>query len=67
MNISEIERKLFEMQDVRYRDFSSSLMPDVNKDRVIGVRTPELRLLAKNLARECPDVVLGMSLPEKYL
>ena len=48
MNISEIERKLFEMQDVRYRDFSSSLMPDVNKDRVIGVRTPELRLLAKN-------------------
>ena len=66
MNISEIERKLFEMQDVRYRDFSSSLMPDVNKDRVIGVRTPELRLLAKNLARECPGVVLGMSLPEKY-
>ena len=66
MNISEIERKLFEMQDVRYRDFSSSLMPDVDKDRVIGVRTPELRLLAKNLARECPDVVLGMSLPEKY-
>lgn len=66
MNISEIERKLFEMQDVCYRDFSSSLMPDVNKDRVIGVRTPELRLLAKNLARECPDVVLGMSLPEKY-
>ena len=54
------------MQDVRYRDFSSSLMPDVNKDRVIGVRTPELRLLAKNLARECPGVVLGMSLPEKY-
>ena len=48
MNISEIERKLFEMQDVRYRDFSSSLMPDVDKDRVIGVRTPELRLLAKN-------------------
>ena len=66
MNISEIERKLFEMQDVRYRDFSSSLMPDVNKDRIIGVRTPELRLLAKNLARECPDAVLGMSLPEKY-
>ena len=66
MNTSEIERKLFEMQDVRYRDFSSSLMPDVNKDRVIGVRTPELRLLAKNLARECPGVVLGMSLPEKY-
>ena len=66
MNISEIEQKLFEMQDVRYRDFSCSLMPDVDKERVIGVRTPQLRLLAKTLARECPDVVLGMDLPGRY-
>ena len=66
MNISEIEQKLFEMQDVRYRDFSSSLMPDVDKERIIGVRTPQLRLLAKTLAREMPDIVLDMELSGRY-
>ncbi len=38
--------KLFEMSDTAYRDFNSSLIPTVEKERIIGVRTPLLRKFA---------------------
>ena len=43
----EIQARLFELQDLKYRDFQCKLMPTVDPDSVIGVRTPELRKLAK--------------------
>ena len=45
----EILRELFQKQDVAYRDFQGSLIPTVKKERIIGVRTPELRAMAKAL------------------
>ena len=45
-----ITDRLFEMQDTGYRDFQRRLMPDIPKEMVIGVRTPVLRKLAKELA-----------------
>ena len=47
-----IEDKLFALQDVSYGDFHSRLMPGYDRERIIGVRTPALRKLAKELARE---------------
>ena len=44
-----IKERLFEMQDLAYRNFHSKLIPTVDKDSIIGVRTPELRKLAKEL------------------
>ncbi len=48
---SYILNRLFEMQDLKYRDFHSRLMPTVEKSRVIGVRTPELRNFAKEISK----------------
>lgn len=45
----EIFQELLLMQDDRYRDFQSSLIPTVAKERIIGVRTPKLRAFAKRL------------------
>ncbi len=45
-----ILNRLFEMQDLKYRDFHSKLMPTVEKTRVIGVRTPDLRNFAKEIS-----------------
>lgn len=42
-----ITDRLFELQDLKYRDFNSKLIPTVEPDRVIGVRTPDIRALAK--------------------
>ncbi len=49
--VEEIREELFRMQDVEYRDFQSRLIPTVDSAAVIGVRTPELRNYAKQLAK----------------
>ena len=51
MITEEIRKELYAMQDVEYRDFQSGLIPDVSKENFIGVRTPELRKLAKKFAK----------------
>lgn len=47
----EIEQRLFALQDLEYRDFQAKLMPTVPVENIIGVRTPELRTLAKELSK----------------
>lgn len=52
MNKQEIRNRLFEMQDLEYKEFQLKLMPGVERDTVIGVRTPALRKLAKDIFKE---------------
>ncbi len=47
-----IQEELFRLQDTGYRDFQSRLLPTVDPKTVIGVRTPALRALAKELTRQ---------------
>ena len=47
--MEEIRKKLFELQDLKYKEFHSSLCPNV--DKIIGVRVPLLKEMAKNLAK----------------
>ena len=62
----EIYSRLISMQDVSYRDFQSPLIPTVNKDSMIGVRTPALRTLARELSvGEDTDLFLH-TLPHRY-
>ena len=51
MIIEEIREELFRLKDVKYRDFQSKLIPAVDPQYFIGVRTPELRKLAKQVGR----------------
>ena len=63
---SRIQKKLFALQDVKYRDFQRKLMPTVSPETVIGVRTPELRKLAKALSKE-PEIGAYLKLlPHRY-
>ena len=48
--IQLIRRSLFNMQDIAYRDFHSRLIPNIDKNRVIGVRTPILRKYTKEIS-----------------
>lgn len=62
----EIRRKLFSLQDIKYRDFQAKLIPGKTAEIMIGVRTPELRKLAKELGkREDIGEFLG-DLPHEY-
>jgi 3-methyladenine DNA glycosylase AlkD len=47
----EIRRRLFELRDLKYKEFTSKLIPTVNPETVIGVRTPDLRKLAKEFSK----------------
>ena len=44
-----IQSLLFAKQDIKYRDFQAPLFPNIDKEKMIGVRTPELKKLAKEL------------------
>ncbi len=61
-----IREDLFSMQDLSYRDFHSRLMPDVDKDTVIGVRVPELRKYVKELAKDPELREFLEDLPHQY-
>lgn len=58
----DIVGRLFELQDVRYRDFHRSLVPTAAEGYVIGVRMPALRALAKEIE---PGPFLA-ALPHRY-
>jgi len=46
------EKQLFALADEKYKKFHSALMPTVNPDKIIGIRTPVLRKFAKKLSAE---------------
>ncbi len=66
MNATNIRSKLFELQDIKYRDFQAKLIPTVAPDSVIGVRTPELRKFAKQLVKESDTAEFLNALPHEY-
>lgn len=61
-----IGEKLLARQDAGYREFQCRLMPTVPPEKVIGVRMPALRQLARQLAgSEAAGAFLGQ-LPHQY-
>ena len=63
---TEIEESLFALQDLKYRDLQSALIPTVPRERIIGVRTPSLRALAKKLGRRADAGEFLAVLPHRY-
>ncbi|MBQ8311348.1 MAG: DNA alkylation repair protein [Clostridia bacterium] len=60
-----IQAQLRAMQDEIYKDFQCKLMPTVDREAVIGVRTPQLRQMAKALDATEAKTFLS-SLPHRY-
>ncbi len=61
-----IRQRLFAMQDTEYRDFNARLLPTVDPASIIGVRTPELRKLAREIAREPNFDPFTKQLPHEF-
>ena len=62
--MDEIREQLFEKQDLKYKKFHSSLCPNV--DKIIGVRVPELRKMAKEIAQNDYKKFLEQAQDEYY-
>lgn len=61
-----VQEQLFELQDLKYQEFQSKLIPNINADTVIGVRTPVLRKFAKDFAKNPEAGSFMEALPHKY-
>lgn len=66
--MTDIQKQLFGMKDEKYRLFQCSLMPTVDPETVIGVRTPVLRKTAASLCADHPEKTESFlrELPHKY-
>jgi Predicted DNA alkylation repair enzyme len=52
MTNEEIHEQLGNMADDGYRKFMAKLTPNINPDTILGIRTPQLRSFAKQLAKD---------------
>ena len=64
--MTEIQERLFALQDLKYRDFNLPLIPTVDGETIIGVRTPAVRRLAKELRKEGKSDAFMLQLPHRY-
>ncbi|MBQ3478394.1 MAG: DNA alkylation repair protein, partial [Clostridia bacterium] len=65
MTPTEIREALFQLRDEEYRDFQAKLIPNVAPETMIGVRTPALRSLAKQLYRAGDYAAFLAELPHR--
>lgn len=61
-----IQDRLLALQDQIYGDFHSKLLPGISRDRVIGIRMPAMRKLAKEFAKEEEADCFLRQLPHTY-
>ena len=61
-----IRDELFKMADEKYRDFHSRLMPETDKDLIMGVRIPVLRAYAREIYGNKEAAEFMRELPHKY-
>lgn len=69
MTHAELVKRLLAEQDLKYRDFHASLLPNIDKKTIIGVRVPTMRKIAKEFAAGATPAELGKfldKLPHKY-
>lgn len=64
--MTDIQKKLFEKQDKKYLDFQIKLVPNISPESMIGVRTPDMRAIAKDFAKTAQAADFLAELPHKY-
>lgn len=63
---NDVLKTLYTAADTVYRDFNSSLIPTVNRENFIGIRTPFLRKMAKDMVKSGVANDFILHLPHKY-
>ncbi len=64
--VLSVRKQLFSMQDEKYRLFQCKLLPTIDPETVIGIRTPALRRYAKELSGLALCGEFLRDLPHKY-
>ena len=62
----KIYDELIKLADKKYQEFQAKLVPNISKDIILGVRTPDLRRIAKEAFNEDKGLAFLNNLPHKY-
>lgn len=65
--MQKIYIKLYNNRDIKYKEFTSSLIPNIDKKNIIGVRIPVIRKMAKDMYKSNDYQSFIDDLPHKYL
>ena len=66
MNKTDLHKKLYSLQDLKYRDMQIKIIPNISPESIIGVRTPELRNMTKDILKAGDYKDFLGELPHKY-
>ncbi len=66
MTIKELQELLFEYADEKYGDFGAKLIPNLPRERIIGVRTPEYKNIIARIKDDPVVPVFLSTLPHTY-
>lgn len=64
--LTALQKQLLELQDEKYRNFHCKLIPDTDKEAVIGIRTPVLRKFAKIFSQTPEAALFLQQLPHRF-
>ena len=60
MTLNELQLILFQHQDTAYADFSAKLIPTVPREKMIGIRSPEYKIIVRQI-RDDPVIPVFLS------
>ena len=66
MTNEEIRNRLFELKDEKYKEFTLKIIPGLETDNVIGVRTPQVAQIAKEIIKSGDYSSFLDDCPHKY-
>lgn len=66
MKKTDLHKELKKLQDLKYRDMQVKIIPTVEPSSIIGVRTPELKAMAKEILKSGDYEDFLNDLPHKY-
>ena len=61
-----VTERLSELGSEKYRDFQSKLVPNIPKETILGVKTPDMRKIAKEIRGTKEAEAFLAELPHKY-
>ena len=66
MNKTDLHKRLYNLQDLKYRDMQIKIIPAIDSKSVIGVRTPEIKSIAREMLKSGEYKDFLKELPHKY-
>ena len=61
-----VYEQLLKVKDDKYKEFQAKLVPNIDPDTILGVKTPEMRQIAKDIFNSKEKDAFVKDLPHKY-